>query len=125
MIKKASRVSFATKLKAMGVGALLAIIFYAAMGVLFFVLLVSSGYAPHLGLMGITSLIAAFGLFTKRFWTKWLIVSYSFAATVFAAFTFYGVLGADWLLSFSLIAFALLTWIFTLYVLLSAQKFQT
>ena len=58
--------SLTSKLKVENFGSLATTAFYGIVGIVFLVLLAMSGFPPHIGLMGITSLIAAYGLFRKR-----------------------------------------------------------
>jgi len=106
--------SFASKLKMESVGMLLTVVFYAIVGIIFLALL-PFVFAPHIGLIGIFSLIAAYGVFKKRNWTIWFIIILFFVATTFSAFMLYGYLLKDYLLGASMLAYLILTWIFTAY----------
>ena len=117
--------SFASKLKTVSLGPLLCVAFYGILGILFFVLLPFNNYPPHVGLIGILSLITAYGLFTKRFWAPWLVAALVFAATAFTLVTLYFTLTSDLIVSLGLIAYAVLTWLFTIYILNDRKKFGT
>jgi hypothetical protein len=118
-------VSFATRLKTMGLGSLLSVAFYGIIGILFFLLLPFNNYPPHLGLTGILSLITAYGLFMKRFWAPWLVAAFVFVATTFSLVTLYFTLTSDLLVSLGLIVYVILTWLFTIYILNDRKKFET
>lgn len=116
--------SFASKLKSQAIGSLLPVVFYGLIGLLFLVLLPFSNYPPHVGLTGILSLIAAYGLFTKRFWAPWLVIALVFVATAFALFTLYYTLANDWLVSLGMIAYVVFAWLFSVYVLIKRKAFE-
>jgi uncharacterized membrane protein (DUF2068 family) len=99
--------------------------FYTVAGILFLVLLVLTPFALHLGIIGIFSLVTAYGLFTKRAWTIWFVVILFFVSTTFSAFTIYYFLGADSLLGLSAIVYLALTWIFTGYALAKRKTLET
>lgn len=90
--------------------------FYAIVGIVCFVLLPMANFPPHVGILGILSLITAYGLFKKRVWTIWFIVMLFFIATTFSAYTLYYYIGGDLLLSMSTVAYLVLTWVFTIYM---------
>jgi hypothetical protein len=116
-------VSFASKFKTMGLGPQLAFVFYAVVGVVFFVLMPFNDYPPHIGLTGILSLIAAYGLFMKRFWSVWLVAALFFVANAFCLVTLYFTISTNLLASLGLIAYLILSWLFTIYILNSRKKF--
>ncbi len=93
-------------------------IFYTIVGIVFLVLLPLSGFAPHIGLLGIISLITAYGLFRKRAWSFWLIIILFVSATTFAIFMVYGNLAKEPFTSLVMVAYLILTWIFTGYAAL-------
>lgn len=99
--------------KTLSIATLAPIAFYGLVGVLFLVLLPFANYPPHIALTGIMSLITAYGLFTKRFWAKWLVVALFFVATTISFYTFYYFIFSDWILSVSMIAYVAFTWVFT------------
>lgn len=104
--------------KKLSVKALAPVLFYSVVGVLFLVLLPFSSYPPHIALTGIMNLITAYTIFTKRSWAKWLIAALFFVATTISLYTLYYVITSNWLVSVSLIAYAVFTWIFTAHLLL-------
>ena len=109
--------SLASKLKMENMETIAPVAFYGLVGIIFLIMLPLSGFPPHIGLMGVTSLIAAYGLFKKRFWAIWLVVALFFVATTFTLYTLYFVLTIDVLATAGMIAYAVLTWIFTAYVI--------
>jgi len=107
--------SLKSKLKIENVGIFAALVFYAIVGIICFATLVIDFRLAHVGIIGVLSLITAYGLFKKRVWTIWLVVMLFFVATTFSAYTIYYLLGKDLLLDTSMIAYLTLTWIFTAY----------
>jgi hypothetical protein len=107
---------FKSKLKTENVGMLLAFAFYTIVGIACLVVLPSANFPPHIGIIGILSLIAAYGLFKKRAWSLWLIVALLFIVTTFSAYTLYYMFGKYLLLDLSMIAYLILTWFFTIYI---------
>lgn len=97
------------------IGMLVTSVFFAVAGVLFLVLLPLNDFAPHIGLLGLFSLGAAYGLLRKRSWSLWLVAILFLSGTAFAAFMIYKFLMMDLLLSLSMIAYLVLTWVFTAY----------
>ncbi len=106
----------ASKLKTQTPVSLATIAFYAIAGLFLLVLLPFSGFPPHVALLGITSLIAAYGLLMQRSWAKWLVAGLFFVATTFTLYTLYYALAIDAVTSAGMIVYALLTWLFTLIV---------
>jgi ABC-type glycerol-3-phosphate transport system permease component len=117
-------VALASKLKIENLGSLATVAFYGIAGIAFLILLPLSGFPPHVGLAGITSLIAAYGLLKKRSWAIWLVVALFFVATTFALVTLYYALATDAVTSAAMLAYVLLTWIFTAYAI-SKRKAET
>jgi len=99
--------------KTLSITTLAPIAFYGLVGVLFLVLLPFANFPPHIALTGIMSLIAAYGLFTKRSWAKWLVVALFFVATTISLYTLYYGIFSNWIVSASMIAYVVLTWVFT------------
>jgi len=96
-------------------GMLLAIAFYAISGIVSLAVLPMSSFPPHLGIIGILSLIVAYGLFRKRVWTIWVIAVLFFVAITFSVYTLYYVWGEDLILDTTMVAYFILTWVFTAY----------
>lgn len=107
--------SIQTKMKALSSAQLLATIFYAATGILLLAFLPLSGFPPHVGFLGIFSLLVAYSLLSKRAWAPWLIFVLLITNSVFSLYTLYAVGFSNVIVALSMIGFALLTWISTYY----------
>jgi hypothetical protein len=107
--------SIASRLKIESRGMFATFIFYAVVGVIFLVLLPITDFPPHIAIMGISSLVAAYGIFQKRKWALWLVVIMFFVATAFSLYMTYYYITKDYLLGLSTTAYLILTWIFTGY----------
>jgi hypothetical protein len=114
-VKGRVHVALSSKLKNVSVGTIAPIVFYSVVGVIFLVLLPIANYPPHIGLTGFVSLIAAYGLFTKRWWALWLVVALFFVAATISLYTLYFTLLSNWLTSVGLIAYLLLSLYFMYY----------
>jgi hypothetical protein len=98
------------------IGMLSAVAFYAVVGIVCFAVLAVVDFRfVHIGIIGILSLITAYGLFMKRGWSIWLVAMLFFIATTFSAYTLYYFGLRDLILGLSMIAYMLLTWVFTAY----------
>ncbi len=122
IVQRGRQMQLASRIKNQTVKTLASIAFFGIVGIIFLVLLPISGYPPHVGLMGITSIFAAYGLFFERKWAKWVVVALLFVATTFALYTLYFVLATDAIAAAGMIAYAVLTWIFTFLVVRKAKK---
>jgi hypothetical protein len=111
-------VSLATKLKALNRMEIASIAFYAVTGIILFVFLPLSGFPPHLALIGIVSLITAYSMFTKRVWAPWLVGILFVVNSVFSLYTLYAVGFSNALTAVSMIVYAVLTWVFSINILL-------
>lgn len=115
-----------SKLKIESVGMFAASVFYALVGITFFAVLAISDFRLiHIGLIGILSLITAYGLFKKRAWTLWAVVALFFIATTFSVFMLYYTFGIDMLIDMSVIAYLILTWIFTAYTAVKRKMLES
>ncbi|MCW4000034.1 MAG: hypothetical protein NWE93_07330 [Candidatus Bathyarchaeota archaeon] len=101
------------KIKALSPAQRLATVFYAATGLLLLAFLPLSGYPPHVGFLGIFSLIGAYSLFTKRSWAPWLVFVLLITNSVFSLYTLYAVGLSNIIVALTMIGYALLTWLFT------------
>ena len=99
--------------------------FYAIAGIIFFILLLTASFAPHLGIIGIFSLVTAYGVFRKRTWAIWFVVILFLVGTTFSAFMIYSTLGTDYLLGISAIVYLVLTWVFTAYAVDKRNVFES
>jgi hypothetical protein len=111
-------VTLATQLKSFKRIELASLLFYAVTGIIFFVFLPLSNFAPQLGLLGILSLIVAFGLFAKRGWAPWLLFVLFVAASAFSIFTISAAGFSNPLLGIGLIAYFAHTLLFGVYIFL-------
>jgi len=117
--------SLKSKLKIENTGMFAASIFYAIVGIIFFVVLATNFQLIHIGIIGILSLITAYGLFQKRPWSIWFSIVLFFVATAFSVATIYYALGVDLLLGISAVAYLVLTWIFTAYTAAKREMFES
>lgn len=113
--------SFGSKLKTAGIRTLAPVTFYGAVGIIFLVLLPFANFPPHVGLTGILSLITAYGIFKKSFWAVWLVGALFAVATTISLYTLYVVQFSNWLVGISMVAYAVLTWLFTAYIMLKRK----
>lgn len=115
--------SVKSKIKIESVGMFTAFAFYAIVGIVCFVVLPIANFPPHIGIIGVLNLITAYGLFKKRAWSIWVVVMLFFIATTFSAYMLY--LGKDLLLDISVIAYLILTWVFTAYTAAKRKKLES
>jgi hypothetical protein len=113
--------SLASKLRSMELGTIAPIGFYGVAGIILLVLLPFANFPPHIGLTGILSLVTAYGLFKKRFWAIWLVAALFAVATTIALITLYYVAFSNLVVSISMVAYAVLTWVFTLYLAVKSR----
>ncbi|MEM3725549.1 MAG: hypothetical protein QXK98_01645 [Candidatus Bathyarchaeia archaeon] len=108
--------SLKSKLKIESIGIAASFIFYAVTGVIFFIVLPLACFPPHIGIMGILSLLTAYGLLKRRVWAFWLVVMLFFIGTTFSLVTLYYYFLGDVLIEVGATAYLILTWIFTAYI---------
>ena len=113
--------SFASKLKTAGIQTLAPVAFYGAVGIVFLVLLPLANFPPHIGLTGILSLVTAYGILKKRFWALWLVVAMFAVATTISLYTLYVFAFTNVIVGVSMIVYVVLTWAFTLYIVLKRK----
>ena len=114
--------SFASKLKMADFRALAPVVFYGAVGAIFLVLLPLANFPPHIGLTGTLNLVAAYGILKKRFWAFWLVLALFGVGTVISLYTLYIIAFTDWIVGVSMSAYAVLTWLFTLHMILKRKS---
>jgi len=114
--------ALASRLKNFNRIELLSLAFYALSGLILLVSLPFASYPPQLGLLGILSLIVAYGVFTKRGWAPWLIFILFISATTFSLYTLVVAGFTDALVGLSLLGYLVLTWVFAIYLLLIRRK---
>jgi hypothetical protein len=117
--------SLRSKLKIESKGMFTAFVFYAVAGIICFIVLAMNFSLVHIGIIGIFSLLAAYGLLMKRAWTIWLVTMLFFIVTVFSLYNLYYSLGNDIILDISMIAYLILTWIFTAYTAAKRKTLET
>ena len=113
--------SLLKRLKTFKTFQLASIAFYLVTGLILFVLLPLTGYPPHLGFLGIFSLITAYSLFAKRAWASWLVAILFIVNTAFSLDVLFSVGFSNIVVALSMLAFAVLTWVFTAYLLLKRK----
>jgi hypothetical protein len=118
--------SLKSKLKIENAGMFAALTFYAIVGIVSFVMLPIADFPPNIGIIGMLSLITAYGLYKKRAWSIWFVVMLFFIATTFSAvMLYYFVLGEDLIRDTSIVAYLLLTWVFTAYTVAKRKILET
>lgn len=114
-LKGGSWMSLKSKLKIESVGIFAAFVFYAIVGIICFAVLATVDFSLiHIGIIGVLSLITAYGLFKKRIWSLWVVIVLFFIATTFSAYMLYYTFWNTFL-DVSMFAYLILTWFFTAY----------
>lgn len=97
-----------------------ALSFFAVVGVLLLAVLPLSSYPPHLGFLGIVSLITAYSILTKRPWANWLIFILVVTNSVFGLYTLLAVGLSNMVVAALALAYTVATW--TVAVLLVLKR---
>jgi hypothetical protein len=97
---------------------LAAIAVYTVTGAMLLVFLPLTGYPPHVGFVGIISVITAYSLFTRRSWGRWLVFFLLVTISGFTFYTLYVIWFSNLLVALSMITYAALTWATSLGLLL-------
>ena len=113
--------SLSTKLKTQKPLQLASLAFYAVTGIILLAFLPLTGYPPHIGFLGILSLITAYSLFTKRAWAPWLVVILFITITAFTIVTIVSAGFSNILVALSMLGYVIFTWVFTVYLLLKRK----
>ena len=113
--------SFMSKLKTVGIKTLAPAVFYGVVGIIFLTLLPLANFPPHIALTGILSIVTAYGILKKRFWALWLVVAVFAVATTLSLYTLSIVGFTNWIVGTSMIVYAVLTWLVTLYIVLKRK----
>lgn len=113
--------SLATKLKTFKPFELASFAFYAVTGMILLFFLPLTGYPPHVAFLGILSLITGYSLFAKRVWAPWLVAALVIINTVFALDVLFSIAFSNVLVALSMLGYAVLTWLFTAYLLLKRK----
>jgi len=124
-LKVNEKMSLGSRLKIESKGMFATFAFYAIAGIIFLVLLPIASFAPHLGIVGMFSLITAYGVLKKRVWAIWFVMILFLVGTTFSAFMIYYILQVDYLLGVSAIAYLVLTWVFTVYAWAKRKVFES
>ncbi|MGD6807884.1 MAG: hypothetical protein ACQCN4_13115 [Candidatus Bathyarchaeia archaeon] len=95
--------------------------FFGVAGILLLALLPLTGFAPHLGFLGIMSLITEYSLFTKRAWGIWLVYFMLIVNTVFGLYTLFAVGLSNILVMLAMLTYAVLTWASTAILILKRK----
>lgn len=101
---------------------LAAIFFYFISGIILLAFLPLIGFPPQLALLGILSIITGYGVFTKRGWAPWILFILFAGASTFSIYTLAVTGFSNILLGISMLAYAVLTWIFAGYLLLRRRR---
>ncbi|MEM3579955.1 MAG: hypothetical protein QXH40_04565 [Candidatus Bathyarchaeia archaeon] len=118
--------SFKSRLKTENIGLLLASIFYAAAGIVCFIVLATVDYElVHIGLIGIISLATAYGLIMRRRWALWSVFVLFFTNTTFAVSMLYYTVGSDIVNDTAMILYLILTWVATIYLAARRKKLES
>jgi hypothetical protein len=118
------------KLKIENPAVLLFSIFYAVAGIaLLFVFIIYNLWPPHLGVIGVLSLIAAYGVFRMEKWAVWLVIALFFLGTTFGAITLYDSIILQTfeealLFNAALIAYLIMTIVASIYVAAKRKNFE-
>jgi len=99
--------------------------FYLVVGIIFLASLPLTDFAPHLGIIGIISLIAAYGTLKKRSWAIWPVIILFFAGTTFSLYTLYYSLPSNYVLGIGVTVYLVLTWVFSGYLLSKRKSLET
>jgi len=114
-------VSVTTILKTFKLFEIATISFYAVTGIILLAFLPLTGFPPHLGFLGILSLITAYSLFVKRGWAPWLVASLLIINTAFSIDILFSIGFSNIIIALSMFVYEVLTWIFTAYILLKRK----
>jgi hypothetical protein len=114
--------SFASRLKNADIITMAPVAFYAVVGIIFLVLLPFANFPPHIGLTGALSVITAYGLLKNRFWAMWLVAALFVVAMTFSLYTLYFIGVNNLAVSLMIVAYAILTLVFTLHLALKSRS---
>ena len=97
-------------------------LFYTLTGMMFFTEMMLTGFPPHMGIIGILSIITAYGLFMNCTWKNWIITGLFFITTTFSGYTLYYTLGKNLVLNLSISIYLILSLLFTFQTLSKKGK---
>ncbi len=92
--------------------------FYALTGLLLLVFLPFTGFPPHVGFLGIFSLITAYSLLMRRAWAPWFVAFLLVVNTVFSLDILLTIGFTNVLVALSMIGYVIFTWFFALTIIL-------
>ena len=95
--------------------------FYGVTGIVLLAFLPLTGYPPHVAFLGILSLITVYSLFAKRVWAPWLVAVLVIVNSTFALDVLFSIGFSNILVALSMLGYAVLTWLFTAYLLLKRK----
>ena len=95
--------------------------FYAISGIILLVFLPLTGFAPQLGLLGVLSVIVAYGVFTERKWAPWINVILFIGASTFAIYTLVSIGFSNIIIALEMIVYLVLTWLFAWFNILKRK----
>lgn len=122
-----------SKLKIKRKDGLLLAIFYTVVGIVQIIVLASTNFALFTsGVLAVLSFIAAYGLFTVKKWSIWLVIGLFFPQFVFGVVTLYASIlsyaiyqeTAFMLLNIALAIFIVLSFVSFVYVAAKRKSFQ-
>jgi hypothetical protein len=111
------RMSISSTLKNASIGTTASILFYLVAGVVLLVVLPFVYFPPHIGLTGVMSMVAAYGLFRKKAWAPWITVALFLVSITMLAFTLFYSMFVNWLASVGLVVYLALNFYFMYYTL--------
>jgi hypothetical protein len=108
--------SIGSRLKIESIGIFLTAVFYTVAGTGFLSILALADFRLlHIGILGVTSLVTAYGLFRKRNWAIYPVVMLFFIATTFALYMLFYLFVQDLIVGIAMISYLILTWVATVY----------
>jgi hypothetical protein len=108
--------SVGSRLKVDSVGRVLTGVFYTVVGVVLFVAFAFSNFPPHVAILGVLSLVTAYGVFVKRGWALYAVFVVLFVGSVFATYMLYYLWSINWILELGIVVYLALMWIAAIYV---------
>lgn len=117
--------SFKSKIKIESTRMFAAFAFYALVGIICFGVLAMDFRLVHISIIGILSLITAYGLLKSRVWTIWVVAALFFIGTTFSAYMLYFAFEKNLFLDVILIAYLSLTWVFTAYTVAKRKTLES
>lgn len=117
--------SVESKLKIESKAMFLTTIFYAIIGVIFLAALPIEDFQPQLAIIGIFSLLTAYGMFKKRNWSIYFVFILFFTSTAFSsAMLYWYYLRAEYIMFAGMSAYLILTWVATIYLAIKRKNLE-